>query len=72
MGTGKEYGEKFKKQAVKQASEIGNKAAADELGIPKGTLRTWLFYVHGNHDKSCVENPPTGCVCIDGKFAIYK
>lgn len=42
MGTGKQYDEEFKKQAVKLAKEIGNKAAADELGIPKGTLRTWL------------------------------
>ncbi len=42
MGTGKQYDEEFKKQAVKLAKEIGNKAAADELGIPKGTLGTWL------------------------------
>lgn len=42
MGTGKQYDEEFKKQAVKLAKEIGNKAAAEELGIPKGTLGTWL------------------------------
>lgn len=42
MGTAKQYDEEFKKQAVKLAKEIGNKAAADELGIPKGTLGTWL------------------------------
>ena len=38
MGTGRQYDEEFKKQAVKLAKEIGNKAAAEELGIPKGTL----------------------------------
>ena len=42
MGTGRQYDEEFKKQAVKLAKEIGNKAAADELGIAKGTLGTWL------------------------------
>ena len=42
MGTGRQYDEEFKKQAVKLAKEIGNKAAAEELGIPKGTLGTWL------------------------------
>lgn len=42
MGTGKQYDEEFKKQAIKLAKEVGNKAAAEELGIPKGTLGTWL------------------------------
>lgn len=42
MGTAKQYDEEFKKQAEKLAKAIGNKAAADELGIPKGTLGTWL------------------------------
>lgn len=42
MGTGRQYDEEFRKQAVKLAMEIGNKAAAEELGIPKGTLGTWL------------------------------
>ena len=42
MGTGKKYDEEFKKQAVKLAKEVGNKAAADELGIPKGTLGGWI------------------------------
>ena len=42
MGTGKQYDEEYKKQAVKLAMEVGNKSAAEELGIPKGTLGTWL------------------------------
>lgn len=42
MAVAKQYDEEFKKQAIKLAKEIGNKAAADELGIPKGTLGTWL------------------------------
>ena len=31
MGTGRQYDDKFKKQAVKLAKEVGNKAAAEEL-----------------------------------------
>ena len=42
MSVAKQYDEEFKKQAIKLAKEIGNKAAADELGIPKGTIGTWL------------------------------
>ena len=42
MGTGRQYNEEFKKQALLLAKEIGNAAAATELGIPKGTLGTWV------------------------------
>ena len=45
MGTGKQYDEEFKKQAILLAKEIGNAAAAKELGIPKGTLGTWVHKV---------------------------
>ena len=38
MGTGKQYDEEFKKQAIKLAKEIGTKAAADELCIPTGVF----------------------------------
>ena len=37
MGTVKQYDEEFKKQAIKLAKEVGNTAAANELGVPKGT-----------------------------------
>ena len=42
MGTGRQYNEEFKKQAILLAKEIGNAEAATELGIPKGTLGTWV------------------------------
>ena len=42
MGTGRQYNEEFKKQAILLAKEIGNAAAATELWIPKGTLGTWV------------------------------
>lgn len=31
-----------------------------------------VFYVHGNHDRSYIEKPPSGCVCIDGKLQTYN
>ena len=42
MGTGKQYDDEFKTQAIKLAKEVGNTAAANELGVPKGTLGTWM------------------------------
>lgn len=36
MGTGKQYDEEFKKQAIKLSKEIGIKATADELRSLKG------------------------------------
>ena len=37
----KTYTPEYKAEAVKLAREIGNKKAADELGIPSGTLGGW-------------------------------
>ena len=42
MRTIRQYDEEFKKQAIKLAKEIGVKATAEELEIPKGTLGTWM------------------------------
>lgn len=38
----KTYDSEFKAQAVKLAQEIGGHKAAKELGIPKGTMHTWI------------------------------
>ena len=45
MGTGRQYDEKFKLEAIKLAKEIGTKKAAEELGIPKNTLGGWISKV---------------------------
>ncbi len=42
MGTVKKYDEKFKAEAVKLSKEMGIKQAAEELGIPQGTLDGWV------------------------------
>ena len=35
------YDKEFKEEAIKLSYEIGNKAAAEQLGIPETTLYTW-------------------------------
>lgn len=59
MGTGRQYDEEFKKQAIKLAKEIGRKGACEELGIPKGTISTWLGKVKaGEIDMGAGSRPP--------------
>ena len=56
MGTGKQYDKEFKKQAIKLAKEIGNAAAADELGekSQKGRNRYRNGNTHsGRKSESC-------------------
>ncbi len=38
----RKYDHDYKVQAVKLAREIGGAKAAKELGIPEGTIHTWL------------------------------
>ncbi len=38
----KTYDQEFKSQAVKLAQEIGGHKAADELGVPSGTIYAWV------------------------------
>ena len=38
----RKYDHEYKVQAVKLAQEIGGAKAAKELGIPEGTIHTWL------------------------------
>ena len=38
----RKYDHEYKVQAVKFAREIGGAKAAKELGVPEGTIHTWL------------------------------
>ena len=38
----RKYDHEYKVQAVKLAREIGGNKAAKELGVPEGTIHTWL------------------------------
>jgi len=42
MGQARTYTDEFKAQALKLAKEIGTKRTAEELGVPKNTLGTWV------------------------------
>ncbi len=42
----RKYDHEYKIQAVKLAKEIGGAKAAKELGIPEGTIHTWLKKVN--------------------------
>ena len=47
--TQRKYDHEYKVQAVKLAREIGGAKAAKELGIPEGTIHTWLKAVTSRH-----------------------
>ena len=57
----RKYDHEYKVQAVKLAKEIGGAKAAKELGIPEGTIHTWLKAVRtgqldigeGAHPRIC-------------------
>jgi len=42
MSHGRKYDLEYKIQAVKLANEIGGSKAANELGIPDGTIYAWI------------------------------
>ena len=53
----RKYDHEYKVQAVKLAKEIGGAKAAKELGIPEGTIHTWLKNeMMGNHIQWCLSN----------------
>ena len=43
----RKYDQEYKEQAAKLAQEIGGAKAAKELGIPEGTIYTWLKAARG-------------------------
>ena len=72
-GTGKQYDEDFKKQAIKLAREVGNTAAAEELGIPKGTLGTWMHKARlGEIDTGSGTRDPGESLNLSGEDAILQ
>ena len=52
----RKYDHEYKVQAVKLAKEIGGAKAAKELGIPEGTIHTWLKAVRAG--KLDIEKAP--------------
>ena len=46
----RKYDHEYKVQVVKLAKEIGGAKAVKELGIPEGTIHTWLKAVRTGQD----------------------
>ena len=73
MGTGKQYDEEFKKQAIMLAKEIGSAAALIELGIPKGTLGTWVHKAKaGEIDTGSGTRTPEESLNLTGQLQAHQ
>ena len=53
----REYTEEFRKDAVKLAESIGRKKASKELGVPDGTLSTWIHRAKNGEMKGLAPSP---------------
>jgi len=62
----KSYDQEFKVQAVKLAQEIGGHKAADELGVPKGTIYAWLkVFKEGRLDAKEAIHTPNNAISLN-------
>jgi transposase len=70
----KSYDNEFKAQAVKLAQEIGGHKAAKELGIPEGTMYTWMkaFKDGRLSAKDAVHSPKTALSLNDELIELRK
>ena len=57
----RKYDHEYKVQAAKLAKEIGGAKAAKELGIPEGTIHTWLKAVRAGKLTCCANL--FRCIC---------
>ena len=62
----KSYDNEYKAQAVKLAQEIGRHKAAIELGIPKGTMYTWVkAYKEGHLSANQAVHTPDNALTLN-------
>ncbi|WMJ87410.1 transposase [Anaerocolumna sp. MB42-C2] len=62
----KSYDNEYKAQAVKLAQEIGGHKAANELGIPKGTMYTWIkAYKEGRLSANQAVHTPNNALTLN-------
>ena len=65
----KSYDNEFKAQAVKLAQEIGGHKAANELGIPKGTMYTWIkAFKEGRLSANEAVHPPKNALSLNDEL----
>ena len=66
---GREYSLEYKTEAVKLAKEIGKKRASEELGVPEGTIGTWLHKTRrGEIDIGVGQQSPKGGLTLAGEL----
>ena len=62
----KNYDQEFKSQAVKLAQEIGGHKAADELGVPSGTIYAWIkAFKEGQLESNKAVHTPTNALSLN-------
>ena len=67
------YDHEYKVQAVKLAKEIGGAKAAKELGIPEGTIHTWLKAVRaGKLDIGEGSHTPASAMSLSEEIAMLR
>ena len=71
--TQRKYDHEYKIQAVKLAREIGGAKAAKELGIPEGTIHTWLKAVRaGTLDIGDGAHTPDSAMSLAEELAMLR
>ncbi len=69
----RKYDHGYKVQAVKLAKEIGGAKAAKELGIPEGTIHTWLKAVRaGKLDIGEGSHTPASAMSLSEEIAMLR
>ena len=68
----KTHDQEFKSQAVKLAQEVGGHKVASELGLPTGTIYTWIkAFKEGRLDAKEAVHTPTNALSLNEEL-IYN
>ena len=69
----RKYDHEYKVQAVKLAKDIGGAKAAKELGIPEGTIHTWLKAVRaGKLDVGEGSHTPASAMSLSEEITMLR
>ena len=69
----RKYDHEFKVQAVKLAREIGGSKTAKELGVPEGTVHTWLKAARsGQLDIGENSHTPQSAMSLSQELALLR
>lgn len=69
----KTYDQEFKSQAVKLAQEIGGHKAAEELGVPSGTIYAWVkAFKEGRLESRTAIHTPSNALSLNEELIELK